>query len=106
MKNMIAEKIKFRQFILIADIAYVEMNMSEDRIKHWMDLYLKDSNLCCCPLIKKLKRGELVYEGASPEHLKGGNKYIVIDGRHRIVARKRLGFDVVECHVVEIVEKS
>jgi len=104
MKTIVKTTVKRtnRVFIPIDDIAYID-TVSEKRIEHWMSLYSTCPEKCCCPIIKKLKHGEEIWRG-SHEHLKGGTKYVIIDGRHRILARKRLGFDTVECHVIELIE--
>ena len=42
-------------------------------------------------------------KGLLPEHadlLKGGTEYIIVDGRHRMLALKALGYEEVVVHVL------
>ena len=88
--------------IPISDIAYSPIGISEKRVEYYIDLYSKNTRVGLI-FVRKV-RGKLKdtvikagFRGDIP--LTGGNKYIIMDGRHRLIAKKRLGFDVVLCWV-------
>jgi len=88
--------------IPISDIAYSPIGISEKRVEYYIDLYSKNTiiGLIFVRRVKGTLKDAVIeagFQGDIP--LTGGNKYIILDGRHRLIAKKRLGLDAVNCWI-------
>ena len=85
----------------IDDIAY-RPTTYEERILHYMEVYRKyERDHKAFPSLTVIKVSDI--SAKSKETLNdiiGGKRYVVHDGRHRLIAQKRLGYTTVTVNIL------